>query len=135
MGESKGALGGNQGVRIVWVCQEPVRYLWRNCKVLREASHLWAISHGAHLPDLSLPLLTQNTGSFVKTLEDRHRSQGQDHVARIPQPAVRGQRSNKRICHSRHQWLIPVILATQEVKTRKIVVRSQPRQIVRENLS
>jgi hypothetical protein len=33
------------------------------------------------------------------------------------------------------QWLTPVILATQEVKIRKIAVGSQPQQIVQEALS
>jgi hypothetical protein len=32
-------------------------------------------------------------------------------------------------------WLIPVIPATQEAETRRILVRSQPRQIVHETLS
>jgi hypothetical protein len=30
----------------------------------------------------------------------------------------------------RHQWLMPVILATEEADIRRITVRSQPRQIV-----
>jgi hypothetical protein len=36
---------------------------------------------------------------------------------------------------TRHQWLTPVILATQETEIRRIMVRSQPRQIVHETLS
>jgi hypothetical protein len=32
-------------------------------------------------------------------------------------------------------WLMPIILATQEAEIRKIIVRSQPGQIVRETLS
>jgi hypothetical protein len=34
-----------------------------------------------------------------------------------------------------HWWLMPVILAIQEAEIRRIVVRSQPRQIVCETLS
>jgi hypothetical protein len=36
---------------------------------------------------------------------------------------------------ARHQWLTPVILATQETEIRRITVRSQPGQIVYETLS
>jgi hypothetical protein len=32
-------------------------------------------------------------------------------------------------------WLIPIILATQETEIRKIMVGSQPQQIVHETLS
>jgi hypothetical protein len=35
----------------------------------------------------------------------------------------------------RHQWLMPVILATQEAEIRNTVVQIQPRQIVHETLS
>jgi hypothetical protein len=35
----------------------------------------------------------------------------------------------------RHQWLMPVILATQIAEIRRIVVRSQPVQRVRQTLS
>jgi hypothetical protein len=31
-----------------------------------------------------------------------------------------------------HQWLMPVILATQEAKIRRIMIQSQPRKIVLE---
>jgi hypothetical protein len=41
----------------------------------------------------------------------------------------------KRKSQARHQWLMSVILATQEAEIRMIEVRSQPRQIVSETLS
>jgi hypothetical protein len=36
---------------------------------------------------------------------------------------------------ARHQWFMPVILATREAEIRKIILRSQPRQIVLLTLS
>jgi hypothetical protein len=36
---------------------------------------------------------------------------------------------------SGHQWLTPIILATQEPEIRRIMVHSQPRQTVCETLS
>jgi hypothetical protein len=36
---------------------------------------------------------------------------------------------------SGHWWLMPVILATQEVEIRRITVGSEPKQIVGETLS
>jgi hypothetical protein len=36
---------------------------------------------------------------------------------------------------ARHQWLIPVILTTQEAEIRRIEVQSQAKQIVLETLS
>jgi hypothetical protein len=41
----------------------------------------------------------------------------------------------EKIVKSWCQWLTSVILATQEVKIRRMAVQSQPRQIVRETLS
>jgi hypothetical protein len=35
----------------------------------------------------------------------------------------------------RHQWLTPIILATQETEIRKIGVQSQPGQIVQDPIS
>jgi hypothetical protein len=43
--------------------------------------------------------------------------------------------SLKNLIHSWHQWLMPVILATQEAEIRRIVVWSQPGQIVLKTLS
>jgi hypothetical protein len=37
-------------------------------------------------------------------------------------------------CEARHQWLMPVILAIQEAEIRRIMVQSQPGQIVWETL-
>jgi hypothetical protein len=34
-----------------------------------------------------------------------------------------------------HQWLMPIILATQEAKIRRISVQSHPGQLVRKTLS
>jgi hypothetical protein len=44
-------------------------------------------------------------------------------------------KKKRKLTSARHQWLPPVILATQETEIRKITVRSQPRQIVHETLS
>jgi hypothetical protein len=41
---------------------------------------------------------------------------------------------NKNLLGARRQQLTPVILATQEAEIRRIVVQSQPRQIVCETL-
>jgi hypothetical protein len=38
-------------------------------------------------------------------------------------------------CLTRHQWLTPVILATQEAEIRRMAVQGQPGQIVQETLS
>jgi hypothetical protein len=44
-------------------------------------------------------------------------------------------RKIKSLRLARHQWLTPVILATQEAEIRRIMVRSQPGRIVGETLS
>jgi hypothetical protein len=36
---------------------------------------------------------------------------------------------------ARHQWFMPIILATQEAEISRITVQSQPRQIVQKTLS
>jgi hypothetical protein len=41
----------------------------------------------------------------------------------------------KGVPRAGHWWLTPVILTTQEAEIRRIVVQSQPRQIVLETLS
>jgi hypothetical protein len=41
----------------------------------------------------------------------------------------------KKLKLAGHWWLTPVILATQEAEIRRIVVQSQPRQIIHETLS
>jgi hypothetical protein len=40
----------------------------------------------------------------------------------------------KRNWEDGHQWFTPVILATQEAEIRRIMIRSQPGQRVRETL-
>jgi hypothetical protein len=41
----------------------------------------------------------------------------------------------KRGAEARNWWLMPAILANQEAEIRRIIVRSQPRQIICETLS
>jgi hypothetical protein len=41
----------------------------------------------------------------------------------------------QEICMCRHWWLTPVIPATQEAEIRRVMVRSQPAQIVHKTLS
>jgi hypothetical protein len=43
--------------------------------------------------------------------------------------------SDNKTLRARCHWLTPVILATQETEIRRITIRIQPRQIVRETLS
>jgi hypothetical protein len=43
-----------------------------------------------------------------------------------------GGRLKKNLTPIRHWWLTPVILAIQKAEIRKIMVQSQPRQIVHE---
>jgi hypothetical protein len=41
----------------------------------------------------------------------------------------------EKLLRARHWWLKPIILAIQEAEIRRIMVQSQPRQIVPETLS
>jgi hypothetical protein len=41
----------------------------------------------------------------------------------------------KKSAEARHQWFMPIILTTKEPEIRRIVVRSQPGQIVLKTLS
>jgi hypothetical protein len=41
----------------------------------------------------------------------------------------------KRLNKTRYWWLTPIILATQEADIRRIMVQSQPKQIVHKTLS
>jgi hypothetical protein len=41
----------------------------------------------------------------------------------------------KKIKSAGHQWLMPIILATEKAEIRRIVVQSQPRQVALETLS
>jgi hypothetical protein len=43
--------------------------------------------------------------------------------------------SMQEVAGARYWWLIPVIITTQEAKIRRIMVRSQPGQIVCKTLS
>jgi hypothetical protein len=47
----------------------------------------------------------------------------------------RVQKDNKNLQWARHQWLMPVVLATQETEIRRIKVQGQLEQIVPETLS
>jgi hypothetical protein len=50
-------------------------------------------------------------------------------------PEALSHSSKKMLLVVGHPWLRPVILVTQEAEIRKIVVQSQPEQIVRRTLS
>jgi hypothetical protein len=41
----------------------------------------------------------------------------------------------RKFIYAGHQWLMPVIQATQEAEIKKIAFQSQPEQIVNETLS
>jgi hypothetical protein len=60
----------------------------------------------------------------VKHAQNRERRRG-------TRPLILNERRNS----AGHQWLRPVILATEKAEIRKISVRSQPQQIIRDPIS
>jgi hypothetical protein len=55
-------------------------------------------------------------------------------VRSVSKPKTNKQKSKGDLlysyCYASHQWFTPIILTTQETEIRRMVVHSQPRQIV-----
>jgi hypothetical protein len=66
----------------------------------------------------------------VEHLSSKHEALNSNAV-----PPKKKNKKKKTNLFARCQWLMPVILVTQEAEIRRISVRSQPRQIVCEILS
>jgi hypothetical protein len=76
-------------------------------------------------------LLSDTSCLFFKNLLEIYKNLSNNCISQIKS----FRRLFKKSFLARHQWLMLVILATQVAKIRRIMVQSQPRQIVGETLS